>query len=379
MPSGPTRTCGVELPLETEEVNRKRKIQMTMAVSLFHHFLRKRSNAGVDVALSYLLAHSDVFKTNSASNTQPLNMLPQTTFAKAVRMHASNFLDVRLVLSPTQASHDVGYEVRRRDWSARPFDAYGKSDWERLTVYVVIMVLFYAACSECSLVSQENIPVQYRTLGAVLSFIKRLLPESTQSIQHIFFPRHHRDPPRAVAVCKGFALVTLSLDEDVDLLLSRWPWKLVSSSLDADKECSDIAIDAQRNGFRTIRKKAWEDLRAEYLLYRQRLIDEINTIQDAQEKPPLPTATTSIAKRKYTSEDSNQEVPQDTRPNLPQLHPNSPYPPGCLVFARNLHPETNKTTLKHLFSKFGPGLDYVDYTKGIDSVWPNFPLATFAH
>lgn len=27
-----------------------------------------------------------------------------------------------------------------------------------------------------------------------------------------------------------------------------------------------------------------------------------------------------------------------------------PFPPGCLVFVRNVHPDTNKTTLKSLFS-----------------------------
>jgi len=56
----------------------------------------------------------------------------------------------------------------------------------------------------------------------------------------------------------------------------------------------------------------------------------------------------------------------------------SPYPLNCLVFVRNIHPETNKTTLRKLFSTaFGvassnnqaEGLDYVDFTKGMDSCY----------
>ena len=63
------------------------------------------------------------------------------------------------------------------------------------------------------------------------------------------------------------------------------------------------------------------------------------------------------------------------------IHFNSTYPPGCLVFLRNVHPETNKTTLRGLFlharrpigievgkKDDDDGLDYLDYTKGMDSV-----------
>lgn len=57
----------------------------------------------------------------------------------------------------------------------------------------------------------------------------------------------------------------------------------------------------------------------------------------------------------------------------------SPYPLGCLLFVRNVHPETNKTTLKTLFSSgltaggaeggvLPEGIDYVDFNKGMDSV-----------
>jgi xRRM domain len=64
------------------------------------------------------------------------------------------------------------------------------------------------------------------------------------------------------------------------------------------------------------------------------------------------------------------------------------YPHGCLAFIKNVHPETNKTTLKELLSAAfrqdgeaatGQEVDYVDYLKGIDSVRPSIfaPYALF--
>lgn len=62
------------------------------------------------------------------------------------------------------------------------------------------------------------------------------------------------------------------------------------------------------------------------------------------------------------------------------IHADSVYPSGCLVFIRNLHPETNKTALRNLFlharvengdpsgKKDADGIDYLDYTKGMDCV-----------
>lgn len=53
----------------------------------------------------------------------------------------------------------------------------------------------------------------------------------------------------------------------------------------------------------------------------------------------------------------------------PALH----YPVWCLVFVKNLNPDTNKAVLRSLLaSAFSADssdyIDYVDYTKGLDSV-----------
>lgn len=50
---------------------------------------------------------------------------------------------------------------------------------------------------------------------------------------------------------------------------------------------------------------------------------------------------------------------------------NRDYPTNCLVFVKNINPQTNKTTLKTLFSRATEAsgtIDYVDFNKGLDSV-----------
>jgi xRRM domain len=54
------------------------------------------------------------------------------------------------------------------------------------------------------------------------------------------------------------------------------------------------------------------------------------------------------------------------------------FPFGCLVFVRNVHPGTNKTTLRKFFGQAFPGdeggncIDYVDFQKGLDNVSRQF-------
>ena len=63
---------------------------------------------------------------------------------------------------------------------------------------------------------------------------------------------------------------------------------------------------------------------------------------------------------------------EDPEPTLSTLDYNAPYPPGCLVHVRHVHPETNKTTLRKLFAKASSeddaGIDYVDFNKGMITV-----------
>jgi len=152
----------------------------------------------------------------------------------------------------------------------------------------------------------------------------------------------------------------------------------------------EAAKEATRFGFRTLKKADWERLREEYLSCRARLIQEINEYEDAQAEMQI------VGKREREEEAVEAHIQQhpsnatiQSQPKPIPLSPNAPYPYGCLVFVRNIHPETNKTTLRALFSSMfqhetmgestlkKDGLDYVDFNKGVDSCY--LRLSTPAH
>ena len=83
-------------------------------------------------------------------------------------------------------------------------------------------------------------------------------------------------------------------------------------------------------------------------------------------KRPLPT-------ERGSGLSGHQPVPLEVTASHETVSPAFRYPTGCLVFVKNLNPDTNKTVLRSLLaSPFSAGssgcIDYVDYTKGLDSV-----------
>jgi hypothetical protein len=211
-------------------------------------------------------------------------------------------------------------------------------------------------------------------------------------VQNITFPPHYHDTPDSIPVCKGFVLVTLSSEDDVRALLDAWPWDSGKRSanireLDGDDittEANDQSAEersAKTSGMRTCSKIRWEELRAEYLLHRQRLIDEINQYQDEEEaRWQKGNMDEGQAERSRNEDDvafgMKREEVESTARYEAGLHSDSPYPTGCLVFIRHVHSATNKTTLRKLFSQIWPGtegndaIDYIDYSKNMDSVGP---------
>ena len=168
--------------------------------------------------------------------------------------------------------------------------------------------------------------------------------------------------------------MTFKLSEDINYLLQRWPWDGSPIISGENNSAGQDHTDAIRFGFRTASKSRWERLNSEYLAYRQRLLDDIASVQ-LQEPVDM--------------EAENREVPSTAVTDVPEpefgdnqlehlsLDLSAPFPPGCLVFVRNVHPETNKTTLRKLFShafdqaKSGAAsdeVDYVDFTKGMNTV-----------
>lgn len=164
---------------------------------------------------------------------------------------------------------------------------------------------------------------------------------------------------------KGFAFVTLSSTGLVKKLLEDWPWLPGNQSAPVSgripASASTDVTDAHRCGTRAITKVRWEELRDEYLTYRAQLLNAVHEEErklrtSIQPKPRIaePASAPSVSDGPFHS-----PVPQD-------------YPRGCLAFARNIHTETNKTTLRKFFTStvgFSQDvLDYVDFNKGMDSV-----------
>lgn len=193
--------------------------------------------------------------------------------------------------------------------------------------------------------------------------------------------------------------MTLSTAEDVQFLLDQWPWDepLITDEhnrkSDVSQESDVFQQEAKKFGHRCLSKRKWEELRAEYLLYRQQLIAELEADNEAQEK--VHRTQTTLTHEKHINSPLHVHEPGHDQPEPPQaksisdippqsksqgpiFNASSPFPPECLVLVRHVHSETNKTTLRALFSQASKlvegkkdasdGLDYVDYTKGLDSV-----------
>lgn len=194
----------------------------------------------------------------------------------------------------------------------------------------------------------------YRFVWALLNGRKDCSFDAIQDIRLIPPSEGEAESKR---MFKGFAFVTLTSADLVKQMLEDWPWLPGDRSAPASGGISPPAsadvTDAHKYGVRVIAKARWEELRDEYLAHRAQLL---NAVHEEGRKPgkAQPAFAPPVPNGSFHS-----TAPQD-------------YPRGCLVFARNIHTETNKTTLRKLFSS-ATGfpqdvLDYVDFNKGMDSV-----------
>lgn len=181
------------------------------------------------------------------------------------------------------------------------------------------------------------------------------------NVQHITIPPHHLDKSGDLPKPRGFGFFTLLSSETIDSVLADWPW---ARQFDESRgNPSPSAQEAFKFGFRAISKQRWEELKEEYLVYRETLLEQMD---EGEETEP------ALAPPKPKVEPPAKLVQQPSLVSKRKTHPSSSYPIGCLIFVRNIHSETNKTTLRNLFTSAagkGPELmDYVDFNKGMDSV-----------
>ncbi|KAJ7685740.1 hypothetical protein DFH06DRAFT_968074 [Mycena polygramma] len=309
---------------------------------------RARSNDGF-FPLSYLLDSPCPLSSTRAS---------EAVIVKALRTHATDVVDVRMAIpSGEEPGRKRGnFEIRPRFWDDAVYPV-SREGWENRTVYV------------------ESIPITYKTLPGVIRFILKLLPANSSMVDHnriqaISTPAHHSDDPGTEPKLKSFALITFATAEDAESLLSSWPWARKQTR----SEDSSDASEAVKFGFRALSKARWEELNAQYLDYRAKILADVQE----PDAPALPAPQEPELKRSAPAEEKRPARVED--PILPAAA-NMSYPQSCLVFVRNIHPETNKTTLRNLFAKSveaKEAIDYVDFNKGMDSCYLRLTTALHA-
>ncbi|KAJ7481048.1 hypothetical protein B0H11DRAFT_1231407 [Mycena galericulata] len=271
----------------------------------------------------------------------------ETVIVKALRAHATDVVDVRMAIpSSDRSGRSRGnFEIRPKFWDDAVYPV-SREGWDNRTVYV------------------ENIPIKHKTLPSVSRFVLGLLPASTtmashNRIQAITPPAHHADDEGAEAKLKSFALITFADAADVESLLTAWPWIRRQHS----GEDAPDASEAVKFGFRTLSKARWDNLNAQYLSYRAKLLADIKEVEaPTSAAPPRPPSPARFEPERQTSPVSAPATLASTMS----------YPLNCLVFVRNIHPETNKTTLRNFFAKavdVKEAIDYVDFNKGMDSCY----------
>ena len=250
----------------------------------------------------------------------------------------------------------------------------------------------------CLISFKENIPPSFRSIVGISKLLRSLLAKDDyRFIQSIYFPPHYQDPPDAQPKCKGFALLTLSEPSVTSHLLAYFPYHrtpvnkhspTVPADGDDHDEASPEELEARKAGFRMLSKERWEALQSEYVQYRDALLHRIATSSSSTAPPapatvPNPSSPESVvtpASKARASQDHQVPSTTTSQPPPPLTPSRHDYPPGCVIFVRHVPTDTNKTALRARFSALladagtdndsttTAALDYVDYTKGLDSV-----------
>ncbi|KAG7097544.1 hypothetical protein E1B28_004883 [Marasmius oreades] len=331
------------------------------------------------ISLSFLLNHTPSLRGLLSSS------ISETVIVKALRGRQSH-LDVRMMFTKPEWHNwdkakdqkDAGmYEIRRKDWEGliSRMAAYTRVYWDKRTLYL------------------ECLPVHCKSVGSIGRFVDILLtcslnsePSSTSptdplvfspKIQAVTLPPHHLAKSGEEHKCKGFAFVIFTAIEHVEMFLERWPWDRNRYDSSPGHTGNLDLKEAFRFGFRCLSKGGWDALKEEYLSYRTKLVQELVEFNDERRQE----ATSGRGRLDSENDPYQQEalISEEQAGLTSCLSLSSPYPPSCLIFVRSIHPETNKTTLKSLFTKSFPttpqsgkqtiGLDYVDYSKGLDSCY----------
>ncbi|KAG8932087.1 hypothetical protein FRC01_000272 [Tulasnella sp. 417] len=320
------------------------------------------------VSFETLIRHAPLLQNVEASPNE---------LAQALRVYGTGRLELRLSLTTRSARSGAMFDVRRKDWEAlkdQSLRDMSEEEWNARTIYV------------------ENIPPQhYKSKHELVSFFEACLGDPSEPIvvQDISFPpKEGRD--ESDTKCRGFAFIICNSSAAAEKATREWSWvgfdprfreTLGGEPMDVEgepNETGDKIWLAKRCGFRAITHRRWTELRDEYLAYRDVLIARLN----ARPEPEITTRSSlRIAPDKNKVKSDKGAQPQLSNESATvatnSIGPTrSDYPQGCLVFVRNIHPGTKKTTLKKVLSlpftkkrHDGSEIDYIDWEKGLDSCY----------
>ncbi|KAG8889656.1 hypothetical protein FRB98_003459 [Tulasnella sp. 332] len=312
------------------------------------------------LSLVSLLRHSHLL--------QDMECMEQSC-ALALSAHGTGYLEVQMTLSSrSRYSNDYGlYNVRRNDWasiSALELASFSEEYWEERTIYV------------------ENIPPPHRThTHMITQFLLSILsfPSTPFYVEGLIFPGREGSE-REQTKCRGFAFVVCGTVEEAEQALRLWSWDGISNRLSAVSKESVNDVDVKTDMEIVAAKARWTELKEEYFERRQQIL-ALNSESWTRPASDRLAHVDSIPARTIAAPIIAALV---TKPLAkPSVHDS--FPRGCLLFVRNLHPETNKTTLKKLLnqafgstSSDGSELTYVDFTKGVDTCHIRTSCSAFA-
>ncbi|KAF8759972.1 hypothetical protein RHS01_01403 [Rhizoctonia solani] len=170
---------------------------------------------------------------------------------------------------------------------------------------------------------------------------------------------------------RGQAFVVFATYELAQTFCKRWVWNAphgtgsdkqpeFKSGNQWNKEAAEVT--AKSSGFRSLSKPQWDKLKAEYLEHQARILKQGPRRPKTDKRCNDSTSDTAVPIPAPARPPRQAPAPRQVESRPP------PFPPGILVFVKRIHPETNKTTLKNLFTRGAPnGVEYIDFQKGIDS------------
>ncbi|KAH8829415.1 hypothetical protein DL96DRAFT_1527105 [Flagelloscypha sp. PMI_526] len=313
------------------------------------------------IPVNHILQRSVFLAQNMESE-----ILTENRVIKALRSESTQSkyaLEIRLQLSqdPSSSRSHVTSDTSRgayeMKWRNRePGLNASEHDWAQKSLYL------------------ENIPVQHRNILGLFNFVRSMLSSTDVHLEAILFPANDNEyPSTKLKKCRGFAFVVLSNTSECLRLNELWPWTGVTTRVQE----TSLHQDATRFGFRTLLKTAYVEMEAQYLEHRQNLIAEIAAAEDAEFDRRL------LGEGAPGGSESSLNEEKITDPDGVTTS-NSPFPLDCLLFVRNVHPHTNKTTLRKLLTSCLPNdsldtIDYVDYNKGMDTCYIRVPSPKHAH